>query len=160
MTSDRLFNALAAYLSPKVLAAGGVFSPSETVAETLALLAQSPMGWRCILQWQREDDTGARNENKLKVLLVVQQGQGLGVAKGASLTLTRPGSEPLLKRFNIVAGWVRAVQFTNPDVEKKPLQQLSAYWLHDPAIPTRQIGGEFAVCYGLDSVTLVDVTIP
>lgn len=160
MTSDRIFNALAAHLEPKVVAAGGVFAPSETVAETLALLGLTPTSWRCILQWQRDDDTANRGESRAKFLLIVQQGKTLSVVKGADVATGQAGRDAILKRFNAASAWLRAVQFSNPDVSKEPMKQGSAYWLNDPTIPTRQIAGEFMVAYGLDAVDLEGVTIP
>lgn len=168
MTSDRIFAALAAYLEPRVKAAGGVFSPSDTVDATLGLLAQAPTSWRCILQWQREDPTKARHEMRLVLLLIVQQGRGLAASPGAGLTLpAHPAQPSLLQRFNTTAAWLRAIVFTDPDIEKAPIAQGPARWITFPAEPaspyglqaawlaqppathTRQIGAEFSLAYGL-----------
>lgn len=156
MTSDRIFNALADYLLPLVTKAGGVFSPSETVAETLSLLATGPTTFRCILQWQRDDDTRTRGELGAKFLLIIQQGKSLNIAKGADATV---GRDSLLVRFNKAAQWMRAVRFMNDDISSEPMKQLSAYWMHDPSIPTRQIAGEFMVNYGQEAVDIVNLTI-
>lgn len=156
MTSDRIFNALADYLSPLVTKAGGSFSPSETVAETLSLLATGPATFRCILQWQRDDDTRTRGELGAKVLLIIQQGKSLNIAKGADATV---GRDSVLARFNMAARWMRAVRFLNPDISKEPMKQMSTYWMHDPSIPTRQICGEFSVNYGPDAVDIIDLEI-
>jgi hypothetical protein len=158
MTSDRIFNALAAYLKPKVEAEGGTFSPSETVAETLAFLGQSPGRWRCILQWQREDDTPNRNELQMKFLVIVQQGKGLPAQAGADVAKARAGDKSLLQRFNETAAWVRAACFTNQDIRREPIKQHNAQWVTDPAFPTRQISGEFSVFYGPSPVTLQALT--
>lgn len=161
MTSDRIFNAIAGYLSPKVVADKGVFAVSETVAETMGMLAASPASWRCILQWQREDDvSGARGVMQAKFLVIVQQAKGLQIDKGADVTVSSAGKDALLKRFNTVAGWVRGLRFPNADTEQQPMKLLAAYWLNDPTFPTRQISGEFATSYGLDAVELTNVTIP
>ena len=161
MTADRLFNRLATYLRAKVEANGGIFAPSETVAETMGMLAVSPVKWRCILQWQREDDTGARGEMAMKLLVIVQQAKGLDVDKGADVTITKAGGkDALLKRFHQVAGWVRAIRWTNADVSKEPMKLMAAYWLNDPSFPTRQIAGEFGIKYGLEAVTVEELTIP
>ena len=160
MTSDLIFNAVAAYLKSQVEAHQGIFAPSETVAETLAMLAQSPGRWRCILQWQREDDTSTavRNELRLKLLLIVQQSKGLSIDKGADVTVLRAGDPALLTRFNQAAAWMLAITFTDRDIERSALKQGNAQWLNDPQFPTKQISGEFSICYGPSPVTLVQLT--
>ncbi len=160
MTSDRLFNALAAYLEPKVKAARGVFAPAETVAETLAMLAQGPGQWRCILQWQREEPTGNRGEMEMRFLVIVQQAKGLGVMPGADMMTDRAGDDPLLKRANKVWRWMRAITFDNADIDRTPVAQGKTQWLTDPNFPTRQISAEFGIRYGLEPVELVHLTVP
>lgn len=160
MTADRLINALAAHLTPLVTAEKGVLALSETVADTMGMLSASPNQWRCILQWQREDDTGARGEMLMKCLVIVQQSRGLDIAKGADVTVTKGERKPLLSRFSQVAGWVRAIRWTNPDVSREPMKLLAAYWLNDPTFPTRQIAGEFGIKYGLTPVEVVEIEIP
>lgn len=161
MTSDRIFAGLAAYLEPRVKAAGGVFSPSDTVDATLGLLAQAPTSWRCILQWQREDDTPNRNEMRARFLLIIQQGKGLSVNTADGLTLFGASAPqpPLLQRFNTAAAWLRAVVFANTDVRQQPIKQINAQWLNDPTFPTRQISGEFEIFYALQPVPLAPLTI-
>lgn len=160
MTSDRIFNAIGAYLQPLVEADQGVFSPSETVADTMAMLAASPTRWRCILQWQREDDVpNARGVMQAKFLVIVQQARGLQVEKGADITLSKDGKDALLKRFNKVAGWVRGLRFSNEDTDQQPMKPAAFYWLNDPTFPTRQIAGEFTTSYALTSVPLATITI-
>lgn len=160
MTSDAIFNRLAAHLKSLVEGEGGIFAASETVAETLSMLGQSPGRWRCILQWQREDDTAARNELRLGVLLIVQQGKGMAIDKGSDVTVSRAGDSALLARFNQAAAWMRAVWFTNEDIAKEPMRQGNAQWLNDPNFPTRQISGEFSIAYGPTAVQLVPLTVP
>lgn len=161
MTSDRIFNALAAHLASQAQAARGIFARSETVAETMGMLAAAPLSWRCILQWQREDDMShARGVMRVRFLVIVQQAKGLGIDKGADVTVSTDGRDALLKRFHQVAGWVRGIRFTNEDCDQQPMALLSAYWLADPTFPTRQIAGEFATSYGLDPVPLTNITIP
>lgn len=154
MTSDRLFAAIAKHLAPKVAKAGGVFSVSDTVAQTLELLALSPNAWRCILQFQRDDDTNTRGELKAKFLVIVQHSKGLEVQHNSGQVLDAGVKKSLLKRFNEVAGWMRAIHFKNTDVDQQPMHQGNAYWLHDKDIPTRQIAGEFSINYGAERVTV------
>ena len=160
MTSDRLFNALAAYLEPKVKKERGVFAPAETVAETLAMLAQGPGQWRCILQWQREDPTGNRGEMEMKFLVIIQQSKGLGVMPGADMMIKRANDDALLTRANQVWRWVRMITFDNPDIDKTPIAQGKTQWLTDPSFPTRQISAEFGIRYVLEPVELVHLTVP
>lgn len=154
MTSDRLFAAIAKHLEPKVVKAGGVFSVSDNVAQTLELLALSPASWRCIWQFQRDDDTTTRGELKAKFLLIVQQGKGLEPQHHSASVLDDGVRKSLLKRFNETAAWLRAIQFKNTDVDQRPLQQGNAYWLHDRDIPTRQLAGEFSLNYGAEKVAI------
>lgn len=152
MTSERIFQALADRLSLLVREDRGVFTPSQTVEETMSLLSQAPGSWRCILQWQREDPTGERGEMRMKVLLIVQAARGLDVRTGAD-------AMPLLARFNKAAAWIRAVYFDNTDIAREPWQQGATQWLVSPDFPTRQISGEFSLRYGLSAVDLVKLTV-
>lgn len=173
MTSERLFNALADLLATDTTAAGGVFSRSETVAQTLSLLSGSAGRFRVILQWQREAPTGNRNEREMTVLVIVQQGgPNLGVNPGDAVSVQRPAAmldtthadsttsslnnAPLMQRCTEVNGWLRGVTFpAHRDVNQTwpVLEQGPAYWLNDPTLPTRQIAHEWKVRFVQDAVT-------
>ena len=91
MTSARLLNAIADYLTPQVVEAGGVFALSETVAQTLALLQTGPGKFRVVLQWQRERKTENRGEREMTFLVIIQQGVTLGIKPGDTVSVQRPG---------------------------------------------------------------------
>lgn len=184
MTSERIINTLAAFLTPKVQAEGGILALSETVQQTLGLLSGSAGRWRVIVQFQREAATGNRGERALTCLVIVQQGgQNLSVKPGDAITVQRPASlsvttaddagaptvdnataslnnAPLMQRCTQVCTWLRSMRLTNQDIQQQwPQLELGAsYWLNDPSIPTRQIAHEFTVRYTQNAVTTETVT--
>lgn len=182
MTSERLLNAIAAYLRPKVVAAGGVFELSADVANTLSLLATSAGRLRVVLQWQRESKTENRAEREMTFLVIVQHGiSTLGINSGDGVSVTRPASlsgstaddahltadaspasfnnAPLLMRCTQVCAWVRALIFSNTEITRRfpACEAGNAYWLNDASFPTKQIAHEFAVRFTGDIVTAVEV---
>ena len=184
MTAERIINAVAAFLSPKTLAEGGVFSLSETVAHTLALLSGSAGRFRVIVQFQRDAPTGERGERMLTLLIIVQQGgQNLSVNPGDAITVSRPASlsattvdndgpltmdsgtaglnnAALMQRCTQVGRWARSMRFTNRDMQQQwpQMEAGAAYWLTDPSFTTRQIAHEYMVKYASDGVSTEDVT--
>ena len=183
MTSERILNAIAAYLRPQVEDAGGVFALSETVANTLALLSGSPGRFRVILQWQQENPTGNRGEEEMTFLVIVQHGgQNLGVNPGDAITVTRPSAleattadsdaptadsdranlnnAPLMQRCTQIYKLVRAIKFTNQDIQQQMPQCVPhrAYWLNDTSFPTRQSAQEFKVLFANDATSSTNVT--
>lgn len=163
MTSERILNAVAAFLRTKVEAAGGVFAVSETVANTLSLLSGSPGRWRVILQYQRGEPGGARGVRKMTMLIIVQHGgQNLAVHSGDAVSVKRVGDEEaLLQRCTQVCKWARSINFKNQDIAQDwpQMQQGADYWLNDPSFPTRQIAHEFTVNFAQDGVTTEEVTV-
>jgi len=172
MTSERILNAIAAKLRPKVTAAGGVFDLSADVASTLSLLGGSAGRFRVILQWQRETRTENRGEREMTFLVIVQQGiSTLGVNPGDGVSVSRPASllestsadsttsslnnAPLLQRCTQICAWVRALKFSNADVQQHMPACVpgNAYWLTDPNFPTKQIAHEFSVRFANESTT-------
>lgn len=187
MTAERLFNTLAAHLRTKTLAEGGVFSPSESVEQTLSLLSGSAGRFRVILQWQQEKpNPGGRCMRDMTVLIIVQMGGGnLGVNFGDLVSVQRPSSlsattadaeapladsgtasfnnSSLLHRASQVCGWMLGIHFpTHADVQNQwPVMEPGRYyWLSDPKIPTVQRAHEFTVTYAPDEVEAVALTIP
>lgn len=184
MTSERILNAVAAFLRPKVLAAGGVFALSESVANTLSLLSGGAGRFRVIVQFQREAPLGdARGGRVLTLLIIVQHGgQNLSVNPGDAVTVVRPASlsattadsdaptsdsetaslnnAALMQRCSQVCQWARSIRFLNADImqEWPQMKPGASYWLNDPSFPTRQIAHEFMVGFSLDSVTVENVT--
>lgn len=183
MTSATLLNGIADYLRPKVVAAGGVFALSETVAQTIAALQTGPGKFRVVLQWQRESKTENRGEREMTFLAIVQQGVSLGIKSGDTVSVQRPGplsgvtadqetptadnvttvlnSDPLLQCCTRVVNWLRALKLTNTDIiQRFPTCELGgAYWLNDPSFPTRQIAHEFTVRFALDLTTAEEVAL-
>lgn len=183
MTPERILNSVAAFLTPKVQREGGVLALSETVANTLSLLSGSPGRFRVIVQFQR-DAPANRGERAVTMLVIVQQGgQNLGVKPGDAVSISRPASlsvttadsdsaptadsetaslnnAPLLQRCTQVCAWLRSINFKNRDIKQDwpQMMQGAAYWLNDPAFPTRQIAHEFTVHYGQSQVTTEEVT--
>lgn len=157
MTAERILNAVAAFLRPKVEAAGGVFALSETVARTLSLLSQGPGKWRVILQYQRGAATGNRGERVMTMLIIVQAAQTLGVQPGDAVSVA---DDALMQRCTQVCAWARSMRFTNQDMQQQwPQMEMGAdYWLNDPSFPTRQIAHEFMVRYAQSGVTTEEVT--
>lgn len=172
MTSERILNAIAAYLRPKVTTAGGVFDLSADVASTLSLLGTSAGRFRVVLQWQRERGTENRGEREMTFLVIVQQGVStLGINPGDGVSVSRPASmldttradsttsslnnAPLLQRCTQVHAWVRAVKFSNADVRQQmPVcEPGNGYWLSDPNFPTKQIAQEFTVRFASELTT-------
>lgn len=183
MTSERIINAIAAYLRTKTEAQGGVFALSDTVANTISLLSGSPGRFRVILQWQREAATGNRGEREMTFLVIVQQGgQNLSINPGDAITVSRPSAlagttadsdaptadsdrsnlnnAPLMQRCTQVCGWVRAIKFSNPDVQQQMPVCVpgAANWMHDPSFPTRQIAHEFAIRFTNEPTTQEVIT--
>ncbi len=177
MTSERLINAIAGFLRPKVEAAGGVFALSETVAHTLGLLSGGAGKFRVILQWQREAATGNRGEREMIFLVIVQQGVTLGVNPGDAVTVQRPASmlettqadsstsslnnAPLMQRCTEVCRWTRSIKFSNADLQQWMPSCVpgNAYWLNDPSFPTKQIAHEFAIRFANDSTASEAVNV-
>ncbi len=181
MTSARLLNAIADYLTPQVVEAGGVFALSETVAQTLALLQTGPGKFRVVLQWQRERKTENRGEREMTFLVIIQQGVTLGIKPGDTVSVQRPGplsgvtadrdtptadnvrttlnSDPLLQVCTTVAAWLRALRFTNADIiQRMPTCEAGdAYWLNDASFPTKQVAHEYSVRFALESTTAEEV---
>lgn len=186
MTAERLFNALSTHLKVKTLAEGGVFSASETVEQTIALLSGSAGRFRVILQWQQERPGTGRGERQMTVLVIVQMGGGnLGVNPGELLSVQRPSSlsattadaemptadsstasfnnSSLLHRASQVCGWMLGIHFpAHQDVQQHwPVMEPGRYyWLADPKLPTVQRAHEFTVTYAPDEVEAVPLTIP
>ncbi len=186
MTSERLLNAIAAFLRTKVEDAGGVFSLSETVANTLSLLGGSAGRFRVILQWQQEQPTGNRGEEEMTFLVIVQQGgPNLGVNPGDAITVSRPSAlsaltadsdgpltvdsdrsnlnnAPLMQRCTQFYKALRSLKFTNPDINQQMPHCAPgrAYWLNDSSLPTRQIAKEFKVRFANDATTAETLTVP
>jgi hypothetical protein len=184
MTSERIINAVAAFLKTKVEAAGGVFSLSETVANTISLLSGSAGRFRVILQWQRESGDEPRGQRTMTMLIIVQQGgQNLSVNPGDAITVTRPSSlstttadddgpltadsptaslanAALMQRCTQVCQWARSIRFLNPDIQQSfpQMKPGSSYWLNDASFPTKQIAHEFMVQFAMDALTLENVT--
>ena len=167
MTSERILNALATFLRTKTVAAGGVLALSETVANTLAMLGTGmPGSFRVILQWQREAGTGNRGEREMTFLVIVQQGgQNLSINPGDVVSVTRPAgaddnNAALLQRCTQVCAWVRAIKFSNADVQQHMPVCVpgTASWVHDPSFPTRQIAHEFAVRFANEPTTQETIT--
>lgn len=172
MTSERILNAIATFLRTKVQAAGGVFDLSVDVAHTLSLLGGSAGRFRVILQWQREAATENRGEREMTFLVITQQGiSTLGVNPGDGVSVSRPAgmldsttadsttsslnNAPLLQRSTAVQAWVRAIKFSNADVQQHmPVcRPGNAYWLNDPNFPTKQIAAEFSVRFANETTT-------
>lgn len=184
MTSERILNAVAAFLRPKVEAAGGVFALSETVDNTLSLLSGSAGRFRVILQWQRESGDEPRGQRTMTMLIIVQHGgQNLGVKPGDAVTVSRPSAlsattadsdgpltvdsttasldnAPLMMCCTRVCQWARSIRFLNADIDQQfpQMKPGTGYWLNDPKFTTRQIAHEFMVKFGMEAVTLENVT--
>lgn len=158
MTPERILNAVAAFLRPKVVAEGGEFELSSTVARTLSLLGGGPGKFRVILQYQREAATGNRGGRALTMLVIVQQSiPNLAANPGDAISVNE---DALLARCTQVMKWARSIRFLNQDIQQDWPQMMpgSNYWLNDPGFPTRQIAHEFIVTFGADGVTTEDVT--
>lgn len=184
MTSERIINAVAGFLRPKVETAGGVFSLSETVAHTLSLLSGSAGRFRIILQWQRESGDEPRGQRTMTMLIIVQHGgQNLSINPGDAITVSRPSSlsattvdsdgpltvdsdtaslnnAPLMQRCTQVCQWARSIRFVNADIQQQwpQMKPGASYWLNDASLHTKQIAHEFMVQFGMDAVTLENVT--
>lgn len=190
MTTERLFNAIAAHLRPLVTARNGVFSLSETPEQTLSLLAASGAGrWRLVQQWQqaRPTENIRSQEREMTMLFIVQTpGQILSINSGEGVSVQRPSgisatttdndgplttdsslasmdNSALMQRCTQVKDWLRAMAFpTAKDVAQQwPVMQLGReYWLTDKSLPMRQIAHECSVKFLLDGLTLTAVTVP
>ena len=185
MTSERLLNAIAGFLRPKVESAGGEFALSETVANTLSLLGGSPGRFRVILQWQQEQPTGNRGEEEMTFLVIIQQGgQNLGIKPGDAITIQRPSglsaltadsdgpltvdtdraslnNAPLMQRCTQFHKALRSLKFTNADINQQMPHCAPgrAYWLNDPSFTTRQIAKEFKVRFANDATAAETITV-
>ncbi|MBE7497115.1 MAG: hypothetical protein HS117_19410 [Verrucomicrobiaceae bacterium] len=186
MTAERLFNAIAARLKSRTEAAGGEFDQSETVDQTLSLLAHSAGRFRVILQWQQERPGGGRGAREMTVLVIVQMGTGVpSVEPGELLSVQRLSAlhtstaddaeitadnasaslnnASLMHRCSQVCGWMQALCFpTHDDVAQTwPVMQPGRYyWLNDKSIPTVQRAHEFTISFAQDMVTLEPAVIP
>lgn len=159
MTAATILNSLAAHLDPKIRAEGGTFEPSGNVQDTLAKLANAPMRWRCILQWNGEDDLGqAKNVTRMGILVVVQQARGLSADPGKDVSQARAGDPSLLDRVEFVADLVRGAHFVHDQISKRFLGK-GRKWLTDPAFPTRQIGLEFTIEFGRGATPIQQVPL-
>ena len=159
MTAATILNSLAAYLQPIIEAEKGVFEPSGTVEDTLAKLQQAPGRWRCILQWQREDDLGvSKAVTSMTILVIVQQARGLAIAKGKDVSTNRAGDPSILDRAEFVRDLVRGARFVHDQLDKGFLGKAS-YWLVDPKFPTRQLAMEFTISYGRGPTPVVQVDL-
>ena len=65
-----------------------------------------------------------------------------------------------MQRCTQVCAWARSIRFLNADIAQSfPQMKLGAsYWLNDAKLPPKQIAHEFTVQFGMNGVTLEDVT--
>lgn len=160
MTSARILLALKSYLEPLTTANGGVFELSGTPQGTLELLKAAPVKWRCILQWQREDQVGSSSAMIMRYLIVVQQAKGLSVDRGADVQTGRAGDPAILSRLTQVCDWLRAAKLEHHQIDSSDMNPRSKYWLIDDSFPSRQAAAEFSLAYGCDPVEGQAIQVP
>jgi hypothetical protein len=161
MEADRILLALEAYLTPKVIAAGGSLQVADNPWEVVDLLRVTPEKWRLILSFEDEDSVHPRNAGGWtagNVSLYVQMHKGFSSNRGETIYKTTPaGRVSMTKMAGQIRQWMREIQFPdNDDIAKDDQSHfafMGASWVdgtEEKGKPWRVRRLDFQLVYALD----------